>query len=75
MTTITSSISLDKRNSLLRSITLGVYIIMNFIVLSLSAAPPLPAPPIPWLIESILEHILLVGLPLGILVRQNANTN
>jgi hypothetical protein len=48
---------------------------MNFIVLPLSAAPPVPAPPIPWLIEGILEHILLVGLPLGILVRRNANTH
>jgi hypothetical protein len=51
----------------------GVFIVMNFIVLPLSAAPPVPAPLLPWLIEGILEHILLVGLPLGILVRRNAN--
>lgn len=50
---------------------LGVYIVMNFIVLPLSAAPALPVPPIPWLIEAMLEHILLVGLPLGILVRRS----
>ncbi len=53
----------------------GVFIVMNMVVTPLSAAPPLPTPTIPWLIESILEHILLVGLPLGILVRRNANTS
>ena len=53
----------------------GVFIVMNMVVTPLSAAPPLPTPTIPWLIESILEHTLLVGLPLGILVRRSANTN
>ena len=53
----------------------GVFIVMNLIVLPLSAAPALPAPPMWLLIEIILEHILLIGLPLGILVRQYANTN
>ena len=53
----------------------GVFIVMNFIVLPLSAAPALPAPPTWLFLEMILEHILLVGLPLGILVRWNANTN
>ncbi len=53
----------------------GVFIVMNFIVLPLSAAPPLPAPTMYQLIEMILEHILLIGLPLGILVERNANTN
>jgi hypothetical protein len=53
----------------------GVFVVMNFIVLPLSAAPPLPAPPMWLFIEIILEHILLVGLPLGLLVRWNANTN
>ena len=51
----------------------GVFIVMNFIVVPLSAAPPLPAPPTWLFIEIILEHILLVGLPLGLLVRSNAN--
>jgi hypothetical protein len=45
---------------------------MNLIVLPLSAAPPLPAPTTPWLIEGIIEHMLAVGLPLAILVRGNA---
>ena len=53
----------------------GVFVVMNFIVLPLSAAPPLPAPPMWLFIENILVHILLIGLPLGILVQRNANTN
>ena len=53
----------------------GVFIVMNFIVVPLSAAPPLPAPSMWLFIETILEHILLAGLPLGLLVQQNANTN
>ncbi len=51
----------------------GVFIVMNMIVTPLSAAPPIPAPAMPWLIEAILEHVLLVGLPLGIIVRRNGN--
>jgi len=53
----------------------GAFIVMNLIVVPLSAAPPVPAPTMPWLIEAIIEHIVVVGLPLGILVRRNANTN
>jgi len=53
----------------------GVFIVMNMIVTPLSAAPPLPAPALPWLIEGLIEHTLLVGLPLGILVRRNADPN
>jgi len=51
----------------------GVFIVMSFIVLPLSTAPPLPAPSMLLFIEIVLEHILLIGLPLGILVRRNAN--
>ena len=53
----------------------GVFVVMNSIVLPLSAAPPLPVPPMWLFIEMILEHILLVGLPLGLLVRWNGNIN
>jgi len=53
----------------------GVFIVMNLIVLPLSAAPALPAPPMWLFIELILQHILLIGLPLGILVQRNANTD
>jgi hypothetical protein len=45
------------------------------IVTPLSAAPPIPAPTLPWLIEAVVEHILAIGLPLGLLVRRNAHTN
>ena len=66
-----------RRNVIVGSILygFGVFIVMNLIVLPLSAAPPLPAPPL-WLgIELVLQHILLIGLPLGILVRRNFNTH
>lgn len=46
------------------------FIVMNLLVLPLSAAPPLPVPTMPQLIESVTEHILVIGLPLGILVRR-----
>ncbi len=51
----------------------GVFIVMTMIVLPLSAAPPQPSPTLPQLIAAILDHILVVGLPLGILVRRSAN--
>ena len=53
----------------------GVIIVMNMIVTPLSATPPLPAPTTPQLIVNILDHLLVFGLLLGILVRRNANTN
>ena len=53
----------------------GVFIVMNMIVLPLSAAPPMPAPPMPELIMAILDHVLVVGLPLGIIVRRNTTLN
>jgi hypothetical protein len=65
-------IPLLRRNIMLGSILygFGIFIVMNLIVLPLSAAPPLPAPPLWLLIELVLQHILLIGLPLGILVQQ-----
>ena len=53
----------------------GVFIVMNMIVTPLSATPPLPAPTTSQLIVTILDHILVFGLLLGILVRRNANAN
>lgn len=52
---------------------LGVFIVMNLIVTPLSATPPLPAPTLPWLIEAIIEHVLAIGLPLGILMQRNSS--
>jgi hypothetical protein len=70
-------IPLLRRNVMVGSILygFGIFIVMNLIVLPLSAAPALPAPPLWLLIELVLQHILLIGLPLGILVRWNAKTN
>ena len=51
----------------------GVFIVMNMIVIPLSATPPLPAPTTPQLIVNIMDHVLVVGLPLGILISRNAN--
>ena len=53
----------------------GVFIVMNMIVTPLSATPPLPTPTMSQLIVMILDHILVFGLLLGILVRRNANSN
>jgi len=66
-------IPLLRRNVIVGSILygFGVFIVMNFIVLPLSAAPALPAPPLWLLIELVLQHNLLIGLPLGILVQRN----
>jgi hypothetical protein len=50
----------------------GVYFVMNHIVIPLSAAPPLPDPTTRQFIERIIEHGLVIGLTLGILVRPNA---
>ena len=52
----------------------GVFIVMYVIVLPLSAAPTVPVSTME-VIEIAVEHILLIGLPLGILMRWNANTN
>jgi hypothetical protein len=54
---------------------IGVFIVMNFIVLPLSAAPTLPPPTLFQLIELIIEHVLVIGLPLGILVQRSATSN
>jgi hypothetical protein len=53
----------------------GVYIVMAMIVTPLSLTPDLPAPTMPELVLSILDHMLVVGLPLGIMVWRNAKTN
>ena len=70
-------ISLLRRYSIVGSLLygFGVFIVMNMIVTPLSATPPLPAPTTPQLIIDILDHLLVIGLPLGILVRRNAKTD
>ena len=53
----------------------GVFIVMNMLVIPLSSAPAIPPPTLPWLIEIVVDHMLVVGLPLGILVRRNTNSH
>ena len=53
----------------------GVLLVMTVLVLPLSAAPPLPPPTTPQLIALVLEHILVIGLTLGILVQRSASPN
>ena len=55
----------------------GIFIVLDFIVIPLSKAPPLSASTIavPLLIETTIEHILVIGLVVGIIVRRNANPN
>jgi hypothetical protein len=53
----------------------GVWIVMNLLVIPLSATPPIEAPTTPQLILSLVEHMLVIGLTLGMLVRRNATHN
>lgn len=55
----------------------GVFIVLNLIVIPLSKAPPLPASALSVLslIEIVIDHILVIGVTLGIIVRRNANPN
>jgi hypothetical protein len=53
----------------------GVFIVMNMIVTPLSATPPLPALTTPQLMVQIIDHVLVFGLLLGILVQRNANAH
>ena len=54
---------------------IGVFIVMNMIVIPLSATPPIPAPTTSQLIVLIMDHVLVFGLLLGILVRRTAKAN
>jgi hypothetical protein len=68
-------ISLLRRYPVVGSLLYGfaVFMVMTMIVIPLSAAPPLPDPTTPQLIVNILDHILVIGLPLGLIVRRSAN--
>jgi len=67
-------IPLLRRNAIVGSILFGVaaWFVMGFIVIPLSATPVLPPPTLFQLIEGFIEHALIIGLPLGILVWWNA---
>lgn len=49
-----------------------VFVVMNFVVLPLSAAPPRGVPPIAPMIVPIIGHMLLIGLPIALAVRRYA---
>lgn len=53
---------------------LGVYFVMDMIVIPLSATPDLPPYTTGRMIINYLEHALVVGLPLGLLLWYNADS-
>ncbi|HZD41079.1 MAG TPA: hypothetical protein VE131_10185 [Terriglobales bacterium] len=69
-------ISLLRRNVIFGSILygVGVFVVLYFVILPLSAAPPVP-PKTMDVIELIIEHVLVIGLPLGLFVRRTMKTN
>ena len=64
-----------RRNLILGGLLYGVvvYFVMNFVVTPLSAAPPPEGISLAVIIEGIIGHALLVGLPLAVIARRNAN--
>ena len=67
-------IPLLRRNIIVGSLLYGiaVYFVMEMIVVPLSATPEVVRTQFE-IIELTIEHALLIGLPLGLLVRRNAN--
>jgi hypothetical protein len=51
-----------------------VYVIMNYLVVPLSAAAPGSKDPL-WVILSIAAHVLLIGIPIALIVRRAAARN
>ncbi|HEX6733031.1 MAG TPA: hypothetical protein VF074_23620 [Pyrinomonadaceae bacterium] len=51
-----------------------VYLVMNYVVLPLSAAPPLPSS-IGRLLVGLIGHALVVGLPISLIARRCAKNN
>jgi uncharacterized membrane protein YagU involved in acid resistance len=47
-----------------------VYVVMNFVVLPLSASPPRGVPPLASMIVPVVGHMLLIGLPIALAVRR-----
>jgi uncharacterized membrane protein YagU involved in acid resistance len=64
-----------RRNLLLGGLLYGVvvYFVMNFVVTPLSAAPPPEGITLAVIVEGIIGHALLIGLPLAFITRRNAN--
>jgi hypothetical protein len=51
----------------------GIYLVMNFVVLPLSAIGSRPALPLPVLIGGLLIHTVGIGLPIALVVRRYSN--
>jgi uncharacterized membrane protein YagU involved in acid resistance len=49
---------------------IAVYVVMNFVVLPLSATPPRGVPPLAAMIVPVVGHMLLIGLPIALAVRR-----
>lgn len=64
-----------RRNLILGSLVYGmaVYFVMDMIVIPLSSTPDLPPYTTGRMIINYIEHALVVGLPLGLLMWRNAN--
>ena len=69
-------ISLLRHNVIFGSLLygVGVFIVLYVVILPLSAAPPVPLQTTD-VIELILEHVLVIGLPLGLFVRRTTKIN
>jgi uncharacterized membrane protein YagU involved in acid resistance len=65
------------RHAVLAGLIYGVaaYFIMSFIVVPLSAIGPRPSPPLAVLLNGIIGHALLVGLPIALIARRSAQAN
>jgi uncharacterized membrane protein YagU involved in acid resistance len=48
----------------------AVYVVMNFVVVPLSATPPRGVPPLAAMIVPVIGHMLLIGLPIALAVRR-----
>ncbi|MGH8135327.1 MAG: hypothetical protein ACRER4_03180 [Steroidobacteraceae bacterium] len=48
-----------------------VYLVMTYVVVPLSQATPVPFIP-SWFLTSVLGHIVLVGIPVGLIARRSA---
>jgi hypothetical protein len=62
-----------RRNVIVASLVYGlaVFVVLNYGIIPLSATPPIPGWTLPQLIELLIEHALLSGLTLGLIVRRN----
>jgi hypothetical protein len=68
-------LSVLRRNIILGGLLYGVvvYFVMNFVVTPLSAAPPPEGIVLAVIVEGIIGHAVLIGLPLAFIARRNAN--